>query len=310
MTYPAPSASKDDPAPVAVFAFARPDHLRRTIESLRANAEAARTHVTFYCDGSRAETDRPQVEAVRDYIASVAGFASVAVVTQSRNLGLAASIILGVTQMLKQHESVIVVEDDLLLSSHFLRYMNEALAHYRDDDRVASIHGYSFPTRAPLPETYFLKGADCWGWATWRRAWPGFNPDGRALLAALESRRLTHDFDLDGSYPYTEMLRNQIRGRNSSWAIRWHASCYLADRLTLYPGQSLVENIGNDSSGTHSATTSVYNGAISNSPVRIGGIPVEPSAEARSAIIDFLAPQRGWKSGLRGLLHTLTGVSR
>src|SRR3546814_20191642 len=63
---------------------------------------------------------------------------------------------------------------------------------------------------------------------------------------------------------YTEMLRNQISGKNNSWAVRWQASCYLADKLTLYPGRSLVENIGNDSSGTHSITTSVYSGDIAS----------------------------------------------
>src|SRR3546814_17563012 len=102
--------------------------------------------------------------------------------------------------MLEQHEAVIVIEDDLLLSPYFLKYMNDALYHYRDDQRVASIHGYSLPTDRPLPETYFLKGADCWGWATWRRAWGGFNPDGRALLSELERRHLVHHFDFDGSF--------------------------------------------------------------------------------------------------------------
>src|SRR3546814_16835656 len=82
--------------------------------------------------------------------------------------------------MLEQHEAVIVIEDDLLLSPYFLKYMNDALYHYRDDQRVASIHGYSLPPDRPLPETYFLKGADCWGWATWRRAGGGFDPEGRA----------------------------------------------------------------------------------------------------------------------------------
>src|SRR3546814_2340788 len=97
-------------------------------------------------------------------------------------------------------------------------------------------------TATLFPYTTLFRSADCWGWATWRRAWGGFNPDGRALLSELERRHLVHHFDFDGSFPYTEMLRNQISGKNNSWAVRWQASCYLADKLTLYPGRSLVEN--------------------------------------------------------------------
>src|SRR3546814_4010087 len=88
--------------------------------------------------------------------------------------------------------------------------MNDALYHYRDDQRVASIHGYSLPTDRPLPETYFLKGADCWGWATWRRAWGGFNPDGRALLSELERRHLVHHFDFR-SEEHTSELQSLMR---------------------------------------------------------------------------------------------------
>lgn len=296
-------------APVLVFAFARPDHLRRTMESLQANAEAGLTHVTVFCDGPRNPSDVPQVEAVRRYVDALEGFASVSVVRQPHNLGLAQSVILGVTQMLEQHEDVIVVEDDLLLSPYFLKYMNDALNHYRHDERVASIHGYSYPTDRPLPATFFLRGADCWGWATWRRAWAGFNPDGRALLSELERQRRVRHFDFDGAYPYTRMLRDQISGKNSSWAVRWHASCYLAGKLTLYPGRSLVENIGNDASGTHSIATSVYSGEIASRPVQVGNIDVAASENARNEIIRFLRGGRTWRAKALGVLKILSGVS-
>jgi hypothetical protein len=276
-----------EPAPVALFAFKRPVHLQRTVESLAANPLATRTHVVVFCDAARDERDTDGVAAVRAKVAQMRGFASVTPVHRESNLGLARSIIDGVSQLLAAHGRVIVVEDDLLLSPHFLLYMNEGLEVYAGDDKVASLHGYCYPVDMPLPETFFLRGADCWGWATWSRAWSHFEPDGRALLAALEAQGLTRRFDLDGSFPYTRMLADQIAGRNDSWAVRWHAACFLRGMLTLYPGRTLVENIGNDASGTHRGATGDFSASVSSTPVPVRRIALDESALARRAFARF-----------------------
>ena len=282
----------DAPAPVVVFAYARRDHLQRTIDSLRSSPEAASTELHVYCDGPRSPRDSDKVAAVRDYVRSIDGFASVRHVFRDSNLGLARSIVAGVTELVGRHDRVIVVEDDLLLSPHFLRYMNDALECYRHDERVASVHAYCYPIDAPLADTFFLRGADCWGWATWARAWRHFNGDGRLLLDQLRARRLTRAFDLDGSHGFTAMLEDQVAGRNDSWAIRWHASCFLADMLTLYPGRSLVENIGNDASGTHCADTDSFSRAPTTDRVPVRRIPLAESEVARRAFSTFLHAQR------------------
>ena len=280
------------PAPVALFAYMRRDHLRTTVTSLRANPEALRTHLTVFCDAARKAEHATGVDEVRAFANMIDGFASVTVVRRERNLGLAASIIDGVSRLTEAHGRVIIVEDDLLLSPHFLRYMNEALNLYADDMRVASIHGYCYPVGRPMPETFFLRGADCWGWATWARAWSHFRDDGAALLADLERRGLTLEFDYDGQYGFTRMLRDQIAGRNDSWAIRWHASCYLDHLLTLYPGRSLVHNIGNDASGTHCDERMDYAQTVAAEPVHVERQPVQVSAAARSAFVEFFRARR------------------
>jgi hypothetical protein len=296
-------------APVVLFAYARAEHLRRTVTSLRANPQAAQTDVYIFCDAAKRPEHQVQVDRVRAFASSVDGFRSVTLSLAERNAGLARSVIEGVTDVLTRHGRAIVLEDDLELSPHFLHYMNDGLQRYEHDERVASIHGYIYPVEEPLPETFFLQGADCWGWATWSRAWSGFETDGRVLLAELRARALCHHFDFDGQYPYTDMLVDQIAGRNDSWAIRWHASCYLKGLLTLYPGRSLVENIGNDSSGTHCATTDAMSGAASTTSIAVNPIAVEPSAVARTAVIHFFARQRSWKDKLRGTIrHALRSL--
>jgi hypothetical protein len=201
---------------------------------------------------------------------------------------LAASIIRGVGEQLSTSDRVIVVEDDLVVSPHFLRYMNDGLSVYADEKQVASIHGYSYPIGNALPETFFLRGADCWGWATWRRAWDLFRPNGATLLAELRARNLTKRFDLDGTFAFTRMLEDQAAGRNDSWAVRWHASCFLENRLTLYPGRSLVHNIGNDASGTHASRSGIFGAEVAGEPVQVLPQPALESEVARAAIVRYL----------------------
>ena len=278
-----------DPAPVALFAYRRPDHLQRTIDSLAACPEATATHLDVFADGAKDTSDAEDVRAVRAGIAGITGFASVTAIERPENLGLAENVISGVTSVLHENERVIVVEDDMVVSPDFLAYMNQALDMYAHDQQVASIHGYVYATREALPDYFFLRGADCWGWATWRRGWALFEPDGQRLLDRLEATGSTREFDIDGAFPYSDMLRDQIAGRNDSWAVRWYASAFLAGALTLYPGRSLVANIGLDGSGTHFGDLPALVTTAGRMPP-MSRIPIEESKQARGAIADALRP--------------------
>lgn len=280
-----------DRAPVALFAYRRPEHLRRTLASLAACPEAPDTALVAFCDGAKGPDDTDDVAAVRRLLHEVGGFGSVSVVERDRNVGLAANVIDGVTSVLRDSPTVIVLEDDMVVSPDFLAYMNAGLALYAGDEQVVSIHGYVYPTRDALPDTFFLRGADCWGWATWRRGWAVFDPDGAALLARVEAAGLQRDFDLDGAFPYTAMLRDQVEGRTDSWAVRWYASAFLADKLTLYPGRSLVLNIGLDGTGTNSLPDDSLGDSVARMP-HLVPVPVEESQAARAAIAGSLSRRR------------------
>ena len=157
-------------APIALFCFRRPAHLARVLEALQANTLASASILYLFCDGPRGPQDQLEVDEVRRVARAASGFAKVEVRCLEVNQGLAQSIISGVSEVLKRHGRVIVLEDDLVTSPYFLTFMNEALEKYEDTETVASIHGYLFPVLEHLPETFFIRGADCWGWATWSRA--------------------------------------------------------------------------------------------------------------------------------------------
>lgn len=286
-------------APVVLFVFMRPEHTRRTLEALAANELAIQTQLIVYSDAARTSDEVGLVQAVRAIVRETQGFASVSLIERETNLGLAGSIIDGVTQTCLTYGRVIVLEDDMITSPHFLRYMNDALDFYANEERVISIHGYVYPIRDALPETFFLKGADCWGWGTWQRGWALFEPDAVKLLAELRRRRLCRDFDFEGAYPYTAMLQSRIAGKNNSWAILWYASAFLKEKFTLYPGRSLVRNIGNDNSGTHCEATDYYSTELSATPVSIAEQAIRQDEVVRQKISAFL---RGNAASLFGTI--------
>lgn len=278
---------------IAVFSFVRKSHLQRTIESLSRNIGSQLYDLVIYSDAARTPEEKVAVEAVREYIEKIVGFKSINIRYRDINYGLAKSIIDGVTEILIEYESVIVLEDDMVTSPYFLQYMNDALDRFKDDERVISVHGFTYPVDEQLPDAFFLRGADCWGWATWRRGWKLFNPDGQALMDELKRRNLIACFDFNGAYPYSAMLESQIQAKNDSWAIRWYASAFLANKLTLYPGRSLIHNIGNDSSGTHCDSNNVYDASLSKTPINLDVVEVKPSDLAREAFISFFKRSQG-----------------
>lgn len=282
-------------APVILFTYNRLVHTQKTISFLQKNEIAAQTPLFVYSDGAKTDNDKLSVSEVRDYLKTIDGFASVSIVEREQNIGLAENIIKGVTEIVNGYNKAIVVEDDLLTSPYFLKYMNDALDFYENQEEVISIHGYVYPLKATLPETFFIKGADCWGWATWKRGWDLFEKDGTKLLNELRQKSLTREFDFDSSYYFTQMLEDQIAGRNNSWAIRWNASAFLKNKLTLYPGHSLVQNIGNDNSGVHSVQNNHFDVDLYQQPLKVGSIPVTQSEIGHKAFAEYFRQTNPYK---------------
>lgn len=275
-------------SPIVLFVYNRPIHTRKTIEALSKNFLAKRSSLIIYSDGPNSFDQAKLVNKVRQYIKGIKYFKSVKLIERKENYGLSKSIIEGVGEVLREYDSVIVLEDDIVTSPYFLKFMNNSLQILSNDKRVISIHGYVYPTKEDLPETFFLKGADCWGWATWKRGWRLFNPNGQKLLEDIKKRKLIKEFDFDYTYPFFRMLKDQINGKNDSWAVRWYASAFLANKLTLYPGRSLVLNIGNDGSGIHCKAGRGFDANLSKSSINLFNLgTIKKSHDAREAFKNF-----------------------
>ena len=301
-------------SPIALFVYNRPEHTKLTIEALQNNVLATDSDIIIFSDAAKNDEQIKPVYQVRDYLKKVDGFKSISIVEREFNSGLARSIIDGVTSVVNKYGKVIVLEDDLVTSPYFLQYMNDGLDLYEVNEDVASIHGYVYPISG-LPETFFMRGADCWGWATWKNRWATFETDGAKLLDELNRRNLSKRFDFNGAYGFTKMLIDQIVGKNDSWAIRWHASAFLQNKFTLYPRKSLVLNIGHDGSGEHCGVTSVFHSDIERSAINVSTIPVEENDKSFMAFESFFCSLIGifgrirrYLGGIVGLLQKFKGV--
>ena len=294
-------------APILLFVYNRPDHSRQTLDALRQNTLAAESTLYIYSDAARSEADTESVNEVRKVIHSVEGFKEVNIIERDKNWGLARNIIDGVTNMVNKYGRVIVLEDDLVTSPHFLQFMNEALETYHDEPRVGHIYACEYTQNKALPDTYLIRFCGSWGWATWDRAWKHFNPDGQYLLDELKRRKLTHTFDFNGTYRYTRMLQRQVEGKNNSWAIRWNASLFLSDMLALNAGKSLVRNIGFDGSGTHCGSERLYDSVLHTAPLPVVKIcPIEESAIGRASLEEYYRRTNSFVAkAIRRLRHIL-----
>lgn len=267
-------------APIALFTYNRADKTQRVVESLLQNAEAKYSDLFIFSDGSKSPEKKAGVKENRKYIHTISGFKSISIIEREKNWGLANSLIAGITEVINKYGRVIVVEDDLILSPYFLKFMNDGLEKYKDDDRVGTINAFVPPIKEKLPDTYFLYFMHPWGWATWKRSWDLLNLNTKYLLRKMRFK--VKKFNLGGNCGSYGNLYCQKVGKVDSWYIRFYASLFLNKKLNLFPKQAMVINGGLDGSGTHCGTgwAEKYSFESSHIPIILKNIPVVESMEA------------------------------
>jgi len=280
-------------APIALFVYNRPQHTERTLTFLKQNQLAAESELFIYSDGAKTESEENNVREVRLLLKKIEGFKSVQVIERQTNMGLAESVIAGVSTLTKQYGQVIVFEDDLISSPYTLTYFNDALNRYRNNEQVMHIGAYMYNLKGDnRPESFFYRAATSWGWATWERSWKHFEPNIDKLMAQFNGKKIA-DFSIDHTMNFWKQMKDFKRGRNNSWAIRWYASIFLKGGLTLNPAQSLVNNIGHDGTGVHSGINDIYNVVINPKPITKFPDELKEDSIAYNAIKQFLSTRKG-----------------
>jgi hypothetical protein len=254
-------------APIVLFVYNRPSHTSKTLDALKLNELADESLLYIYSDGPKQNATEDQlkkIDEVRDIIRSKKWCKEVNIIESKKNKGLADSIINGVTEIVNQYGKVIVLEDDIVTSKGFLKYMNEALILYQNELQVMHISGYIFPVKGKLPTTFFYRQTSCWGWATWSDRWSFLNTCASELLDDLNNSGKIEYADIDGTNQFLNQLNANIEGKIKTWAVLWHFSVFMSDGLSLHPKNSLVKNIGHDGSGVHCSENKFFNSKLVN----------------------------------------------
>jgi len=281
-------------APIIVFTYNRPQHTRKMLQALE-NAELAQdSEVFIFSDGAKNAHAIEQVNKVRAIIAEPWNFKKINIIERDRNIGLAQNIITGVSDIIAQYGKVIVLEDDLEISKVGLQYFNDALDRYVYDEKVMEISGYMYPIQDAdkLPESFFFRVANSWGWATWERAWKHFDTDIEALTANFDKEKIKR-FSIDHTENFWKQVTELKTGKINSWAIRWYLTLFNNDGLTLYPRQSIIQNLGTDGSGTHSDADNAYKVELATQAVSFFPKEIEENKEAYEAIKYFYKHRKG-----------------
>ncbi len=247
-------------APITIFCYNRPVHLEHTLQSLLKCPEAKQNPVYFFCDGPKNADDLVKTEAVREIVHRYAHHFDSKLHFNKKNQGLATSIISGVTNALAEHETVIVLEDDIEVNKDFLLFMNTGLSVHQQQTNICSVSGYLMPidTSAIQNTTLLLPRASSWGWATWKDRWFAVDWDEAVKDDFLVNKRLQKEFGRWGGEDLIPMMKKQLIGKIDSWLVRWAYHHFKTRSYCLFPKESLAINRGNDGSGTHSPKSNIY----------------------------------------------------
>lgn len=257
-------------APIIVFCYNRPEHLRKTMNWLRANKHAEESPLYVFCDGPKVNASEEQLQkiatarAVVDELAVVPAFKEVHILKRDENLGLGTSIITGVTEVINKHGKAIILEDDLETSPLFLDYMNKCLDHYEARKSVFSISALSrphperfYPADYPY-DVYVSLTHHPTGWATWADRWAQVDWEVKDFVTAQNNPQMIAAFRRAEHCQYEE-LEWQQREKVNIWSARFAFAHFVNHAVSICPIVSYINHIGWDAEATNAPSSDQWN---------------------------------------------------
>ncbi|MGE4070522.1 MAG: hypothetical protein AB7E72_05050 [Lysobacterales bacterium] len=294
-------------APIVLFVFRRPRHTAQLLESLARCAEISASKLVVYCEGVKDQRDWADIAATRKLVRDFRSAATIDIIEHDANLGCAKSIISGISEVLASHDRIIVLEDDLVLSRHFLSFMNSALIRYAADDHVMHVSGYQYPINLEdQPTALSVPFINPWGWGTWKRAWQRFDRSYRYLDWA--DRFWWRRFRLDslGAFELRKALAQAKANELDEWDISWSLTVFAHHGRAIFPRRSLVGTLGFDGSGTHEMNGEYWvdpQSVIDNVEDQLP----DQTRPCNSDLAMFAARMKGGESVIRRSLNHLRG---
>lgn len=256
-------------APIALFAYNRPEHLKTTLSFLSRNELAAQSVLVVFLDGVKPESTEEQIQRVNSArmvareFANKDSFKEVYFVERESNLGLGTSIIKGVTEIINQYGKCIVLEDDLETSPLFLDYMNKCLDHYENRKSVFSISGLSrphperfYPNDYPY-DVYVSLVHHPTGWGTWKDRWEQVDWDANLFEVVKEQPAMIDAFRRI-EYSEYDALVHQRKTNQNVWSVRFSFAHFVNHAVSICPIVSYINHIGWDAEATNAVGSSQW----------------------------------------------------
>lgn len=300
-------------APIVVICYNRKDKLKVCIDSLMKCELSDKTEVFIFSDGAKNKDDEIKVGEVREYINSLKTthtFKNLTVIPRENNYGLARSVIGGVSEIINIYGKAIVVEDDLLLSRDFLRYMNSALDYYKDKKRYGLISAYTYPLKVLSnydKDIYVAGKGECWGWGTWKDRWDNVDWELSSFEEYLKDPARRKAFS-SLEIGLEDQLIAQYEGRLDAWAARWCFHLFNNDLWTVYPKICRAVNIGFDGTGSNCDASELFDAKINEEEFECVFEDLVRDPKFDKAIYDFGKP-KGLGIGIK-LLRIINTLKR
>ena len=242
-------------APIVLFCYKRTDTLIRCVTSLQKCIESKETDLIIISDWAATDLDVEKVISVRQYLSTISGFKSIEIIERVTNLGIDYGIRDGIRLMSERFSKFIIVEDDVVVASNFLNFLNTSLNVYENNTDILTVTAFSYVNKIPKNypyDIYFAKRTCPWGWATWSDKINKVDWEIKDKEDFLQSKILKKEFNKWGS-DRSRMLIKTLQGKVKTWDIRLDYHQFKYDSCSIYPINNLVENIGfgsNDGSNT------------------------------------------------------------
>ncbi|WP_338792688.1 hypothetical protein [Bernardetia sp. MNP-M8] len=271
-------------SPVILFVYKRSNHTRQVLEALAVCQNSKDTPLIIYSDGAKpnaSSKDKEEIEQTRQVLRDFkeqkeSDFLSIEIYEAQSNKGLAKSVKEGITKQINKYEKIIVLEDDIVPQKGFLKYMNDALEKYENEDKVWGISASAFPLdneKMVEQQTFFLPVNSSWGWATWKKTWDKVDFDIDSIFQKFNQNSITPKEYNFGSYYYYQILEAQKENKIDSWATFFMATMFLEKGWFLFPKKSLVQNTGFDATGTHCTEEDLFFNTAVKDFVEVNEIP-------------------------------------
>jgi hypothetical protein len=232
-------------APIVIFTYNRRETIEKLINSLLKNKESKNSNLYIFQDNHKNIYDKHRVEDVKNYIRHINGFKKKKIYYRSINFGLSKNIIEGIKLVFSKHNKAIFLEDDLIVSDQFLKFMNKCLNFYYKKKKIWHISGWNYDINIKNNkyDAFIIRNTNSWGWATWKDRWKYFSKDPEKIFKTWKSNDIAK-FNLDNVYDFFLQIKKNYLKILDTWGIFWYATVFVNKGLCIYPKKSLVKNIG------------------------------------------------------------------